>query len=138
MEDNANFPIPPANFEFLVESILMQAQMQLGLFKMGDESEDEDSEPNLPLARHSLDLLAMLQDKTRNNLTVEEGRLLDNGLTELRFRYVQVANEVKSGNRKDTEEPRVASASDDTSRIITPGDGPRIITADGGKGTKSS
>ena len=37
----------------------------------------------------SIDLLAMLQGKTRGNLTLEEQRLLENSLTELRFRYVQ-------------------------------------------------
>ena len=37
----------------------------------------------------TIDLLAMLQDKTRNNTTMEEQRLVDNALTELRFRFVQ-------------------------------------------------
>lgn len=46
-------------------------------------------EVNLPLARHSIDLLAMLQEKTHNNLSLEEQRMLDNTLTELRFRYIQ-------------------------------------------------
>ena len=58
-----DFPLPPASFTFLVESIMMQTQMQLGLFSMGGE--DEDAEPNLPIASHSIDLLAMLQEKTR-------------------------------------------------------------------------
>lgn len=133
MADTANFPVPPASFEFLVESILMQAQMQLGLFKMGDK--DDETEPNLPLARHSIDLLAMLLDKTRNNLTMEENRLLNNGLTELRFRYVQVTEDLKSGKSKGNDKPESsasagAPADDDSA--------PRIITADGGKGTKSS
>ena len=121
--DTSNFPIPPANFQFLVESVLMQAQMQLGLFKFGEE--DEESQPNLPLARHSIDLLSMLGEKTRGNLTTEEQRLLENGLTELRFRYVQVSDELK----KKTD-PQVAASQADE-------DAPRIITSDGGKGSKS-
>lgn len=126
MADTGNFPIPPANFLFLVESLLMQAQMQLGLFKMGDDN-DEDSEPNLPLARHSIDLLTVLQEKTRGNLTAEEQRLLENGITELRFRFVQVSDEAKQKGQP------VAAAAE------TPADdAPRIITSDGGKGTKSS
>ena len=123
MSDTSNFPIPPANFQFLVESVLMQAQMQLGLFKFGEE--DEDSQPNLPLARHSIDLLSMLGEKTRGNLTTEEQRLLENGLTELRFRYVQVSDELK--NKTDAQV--AAPPADD--------DAPRIITSDGGKGSKS-
>ena len=86
---------------FLVESILMQAQMQLGLLHLGEEN--QQAEPNLPMARHSIDLLAMLQEKTRGNLGVEEQRLLENGLTELRFRYVQVADEVKRKNQPKAE-----------------------------------
>ncbi|MBV9303415.1 MAG: DUF1844 domain-containing protein [Acidobacteriaceae bacterium] len=122
-ESSFEFPVPPASFSFLVESILMQTQIQLGLLNLG-EKEEEAHEPNLPLARHSIDLLAMLQGKTKGNLSAEEQRLLENGLTELRFRYVQVADEIKK-----RAEPEGAAASSD--------DAPRIITADGGKGTKT-
>ncbi len=128
MADTNNYPVPPANFLFLVESILMQAQMQLGLLNFG-EKEEEDSEPNLPLARHSVDLLAMLQEKTRGNLTVEEQRLLENGLTELRFRYVQVAEELKRKNEPALSTAEPAKKEDDR---------PLIITADGGKGAKTA
>lgn len=121
-ESSQAIPVPPANFGFLVESILMQAQLQLGLLNFGEK--DEQPEPNLPLARHSIDLLGMLQEKTKGNLSVEEQRLLENGLTELRFRYVQVAEEVRRRSA-----PRPGGAEKD--------DGPRIITADGGKGTKT-
>src|SRR3954465_14086680 len=102
----------------------MQAQVQLGLIDLGDE--EETPEPNLPLARHSIDLLAMLGEKTKGNLTAEEQRLLDNGLTELRFRYVQIADELsRAGEPADSPEE---------SRKDT---GPLIITADGGKGSKT-
>ena len=116
-------PIPPADFSFLIESILMQTQIQLGLLNLG-EKDEEPPEPNLPLARHSIDMLAMLEEKTRGNLTVAEQRLLENGLTELRFRYVQISDEMKK-----RASPQPATTSGD--------EGPRIITADGGKGTKT-
>ena len=116
-------PIPPADFLFLVESILFQAQMQLGLLHFSKD--DEPAEPNLPLARHSIDMLAMLQQKTRGNLSLEEQRLLENGLTELRFRFVQVGDELK----KKQSSPAVDPVKDDR---------PLIITPDGGKGTKSA
>ena len=122
-ESNFEFPVPPASFAFLIESILMQTQIQLGLLDLG-EKDEKAPEPNLPLARHSIDMLAMLQEKTKGNLSVEEQRLLENGLTELRFRYVQIAGEVKK-----RAEPKAATAESD--------DAPRIITADGGKGTKT-
>jgi hypothetical protein len=124
-----DLPVPPANFEFLIESILMQTQMQLGLFKF--RGEEEESEPNLPLAKHSIDMLAMLQEKTRGNLSVDEQRLLENGLTELRFRYVQVADEQKRAAVKPADEAKKAEEPKKDDK------GPLIITADGGKGTKT-
>ena len=122
MAESNDFPLPPANFTFLVESILMQTQIQLGLLKFGEEDEGEQ-EPNLPVARHSIDMLAVLQEKTRGNLTTEEARILENGLTELRFRYVQVAEDLKRKNVPASEPPAEES--------------PRIILPDGGKGTKT-
>jgi|SRR6185437_5926953 len=122
-EDAPDFPLPPASFMFLVESILMQTQMHLGLMHFGEK--DEKYEPNLPLARHSIDLLGVLQEKTKGNLTAEEQRLIENGLTELRFRFVQVSDEVNKRNAP----PAASTEKKD--------DPPLIITADGGKGTKT-
>lgn len=79
---------PPATFEFLVGTLRIQAEVALGLFKM-----NENEKPDLDMARHLIDLLSMLEDKTKGNLTLEEQRLLENSVTELRFRFVQVAGE---------------------------------------------
>ncbi len=102
----------------------MQTQMQLGLLRFGET--DEENEPNLPLARHSIDVLGMLQEKTRGNLTTEEQRMIENGLTELRFRFVQVSDALK---KKDAPAAAAPPESKD--------DRPLIITPDGGKGTKT-
>jgi len=83
------FPLPPASFEFLVLSMRTQTEAQLGLLHFGDPK--DRPKPNLQLARHSIDMLAVLQEKTKGNLSLEEQRLLENSLTELQFRYVQVA-----------------------------------------------
>ncbi len=122
-EPSYEIPLPPADFSFLIESILMQTQIQLGLLNLG-EKDEQAPQPNLPLARHSIDMLAMLQEKTRGNLDSAEQRLLENGLTELRFRYVQVSDEMK---KRASPQPSSTPADE----------GPRIITADGGKGTKT-
>ena len=82
--------LPTASFELLVASLGMQARMELG--PGGDV--DDGSPPGLDLARHTIDLLAVLQTKTKGNLTLEESRLLENTLTELRFRYVQRVEEI--------------------------------------------
>lgn len=87
MSDTA-MPVPPPTFEFLVLSIKMQVEMQLGLMNLGDE---EESQADLVGARHAIDMLGMLQDKTKGNLTSEEQRLIENSLTELRFRFVQAS-----------------------------------------------
>ena len=81
-------PLPPPTFEFLVFSLKMQAEMRLGLLKLGEES---DEGPDLPAARHAIDMLGMLSEKTRGNLSLDEQRLIENSLTELRFRFVQVS-----------------------------------------------
>jgi hypothetical protein len=73
----------------LVLSLAMQAQMELGL---GEPHEQHP--PNLDVARHTIDLLGVLQQKTKGNLTHDEQRLLDNTVTELRFRYVQALEQI--------------------------------------------
>ena len=73
-----SFPLPPASLEFLIFSLRAEAEIRL-------------AQPELPLARHSIDMLAILQEKTRGNLTSEEKWLLENTLTELRMRFVQAS-----------------------------------------------
>jgi len=65
--------------------------MQLGLVNFGEG--EEKPKPDLVLARHTIDLMAMLLEKTKGNLSLEEQRLLENSLTELRFRFVQISEE---------------------------------------------
>jgi hypothetical protein len=79
--------IPPANFPTLVQSILTQI-----LFYLGDLT-TRGAEPNvnLDMAKHQIDILGILEEKTRGNLTPEEKQLLDTALYETRMRYVSVA-----------------------------------------------
>jgi hypothetical protein len=88
------YPLPPASFEFLILSLKAQTEMHLGLLHFGEEK--GRPEPDFRNARHSIDLLAMLQEKTRGNLTLEEQRLVENALTELRFRFVQALEQHKT------------------------------------------
>jgi len=89
-QQEPSMQLPPASFLFLVLSMRAQCEIQLGLMQYGEEKQ----EPNLVLARHTIDLLGVLLEKTKGNLTMEEHRTLENSLTELRFRFVQVADEV--------------------------------------------
>lgn len=80
-------PIPPPTFEFLTLSLKMQAEMALGLLKVPGDDDGKD----LVRARHVIDLLTMLAEKTKGNLSLQEQRLIENSLTELRFRFVQTS-----------------------------------------------
>ncbi len=91
-EDQFEMPLPPASFEWLVYSLDLGARMALGIIHLGEEK--DAPKPDLKRAKHSIDMLAMLQEKTRGNLTLDEQRMIENSLTELRFRYVQVADEL--------------------------------------------
>jgi hypothetical protein len=92
-QEERDFPLPPASFEFLVLSFKTQAEMQMGILYFGEEK--DRPKPDFGTARHIIDTLAMLEEKTRGNLSMDEQRLLENSLTELRFRYVQKMEESK-------------------------------------------
>ena len=81
--------LPPASFPTLVQSILTQILYYLGDFTT------RGSEPNvnLDMAKHQIDILGVLEEKTRGNLTPEEKSLLDTALYETRMRYVSVASQ---------------------------------------------
>ncbi len=85
-----DLPLPPPTFDFLTLSLRTRAEVHLGLLGF---AEGRRPAPDFRRARHTIDLMAMLQEKTRGNLTTEEKRLLENSLTELRFRFVQVLEE---------------------------------------------
>lgn len=90
-ENEQEMFLPPATLDYLIFSLRAQAELQLGLLHFGEEK--DRPKPNLRMAQHSIDLLGILQEKTRGNLSLEEQRYLENSLTELRFRFVQVAQE---------------------------------------------
>ncbi len=90
--------LPPADFDFLIYSLRLQAELNLGILPFGDEMSGESQEPDFDLARHNIDLLSMLQEKTKGNLTADEQQALDNSVTELRYRFVQIQSETPSGS----------------------------------------
>jgi hypothetical protein len=71
---------------------------------------EEQPPADLDLARHTIDLMAMLQEKTRGNLSLEEQRHLENSLTLLRFRYVQVSDEAKKARPAEKPQPEAETA----------------------------
>ena len=84
---NPGMDHPPAmSFEQLVQSIYMTAMMQLGA------ATHEGQQPQVDIlgARQSIDMLGVLAEKTKGNLTTEEGRLLDSALFELRMAFLEI------------------------------------------------
>jgi hypothetical protein len=81
--------LPPASFSVLVQSILTQI-----LYYLGDLT-NRGAEPNvnLDMAKHQIDILGVLEEKTRGNLSGEEKQMLDTALYETRMRYVSVASQ---------------------------------------------
>ncbi len=82
--------LPEITFSSFVFSLSTSALMHLG--EVPDPI-SQKLEKDLPLAKQTIDILGMLQEKTRGNLTPEEEKLMENLLGDLRWRYVQRAKD---------------------------------------------
>ncbi len=80
--------LPPLDFSTFVLSLGSSALMHLGEIEQPGTGA---TTKNLPMAKHSIDILSMLQDKTKGNLNTNESQLLENLLYDLRLRYVTAA-----------------------------------------------
>lgn len=80
-----------ASFEALVLSLYMQAMVQLGMpLREGDPPQ----QPDVIGARHTIDILAVLAEKTKGNLTERESSVLQNSLFELRMTFVELTKAI--------------------------------------------
>ena len=84
-EERTGIILPKVDFSTFLLSLASSALVQLG--EVPDPSTGK-SELNLELAKHSIDIVCMLQDKIKNGLDPEETRLLEGILYELRMKYV--------------------------------------------------
>jgi len=78
-------PLPPVNFSAFVLSLNSSALVHLGELAMPGE---DACKVDLNLARHSIDVLVMLEEKTRGNLTEDEEKLLKHVLYDLRMKFI--------------------------------------------------
>src|SRR6185312_8439863 len=84
---NPGMDHPPAmSFEQIVHSVYMSAIMQLG----GATPEGQQPQVDLMGARQSVDMLGVLEEKTKGNLSPEEARLLENALFELHMGFLEI------------------------------------------------
>ena len=81
-------PLPEIDFSTFVFSLSSSALLHLGLVA---DPQTSQSQVSLPLAKQTIDIIAMLQKKTAGNLDEEEARLLEGVLYDLRLRYVEAA-----------------------------------------------
>jgi hypothetical protein len=77
------------SFTAFVVSLASSAAMHFG--DLQDPAGGKRPEPNLEGARQMIDILALLEEKTKGNLTIEERQVLEQVLYELRLRFVEVS-----------------------------------------------
>jgi hypothetical protein len=104
----ADETLPSVDFATFVLSLSHSALMHLG---EAPDPETGTIEKNLPLARQTIDLVAMLEEKTKGNLTGDEERLVGQILFDLRMRFVEqekresAASAARSGEKRAAEKP---------------------------------
>ncbi len=80
--------VPALDFSTFIMSLSTSVLFHLGL--VAEEEGQAPPPPNLPMARQTIDILEILEQKTRGNLDSEESHLLESLLYELRLRYVEL------------------------------------------------
>lgn len=78
--------MPEMNFERLVQSLYMQALMQLG----GAAEPDQQPRVDILGARQTIDMLSVIADKTKGNLSADEDKLVQSALFELRMGFLEI------------------------------------------------
>jgi len=82
--------LPEINFSSFIFSLSTSALLHLGEVP---DPVTHKREKNLPLAKQTIDILGILREKTQGNLTSEEQQLIENLLTDLRWRYIREAKD---------------------------------------------
>jgi hypothetical protein len=87
-EETERTPLPEVNFSTLIFSLSSSA-----LFHLGEIADPQTGEKkkDLPLAKHAIDTIVMLREKTKGNLTEEERKFIDSVLNDIQWRYVKAA-----------------------------------------------
>ncbi|MCH8194042.1 MAG: DUF1844 domain-containing protein [Planctomycetes bacterium] len=81
-------PLPPADLPGLISMLATQSFFALGVVKT---KEDEEPRKDLEMAKFNIDMLGVIEEKTKGNLTDQEAGILSDTLQQLRMVYVQVS-----------------------------------------------
>ena len=97
LKANPGQPAPAVmNFDRLVQSLYMTAAVQMGAGTAPNE------QPRIDIlgARQSIDMLSVLDEKTKGNLTEQEKRLLQNALFDLRMSFLEITNAIANSAQR--------------------------------------
>jgi Domain of unknown function (DUF1844) len=86
--DKSTLGLPAVDFHTFVLSLGSSALLHLGELEHPDVGAPQK---DLPLAKHTIDILAMLEQKTKGNLTSAEAKLIESLLYDLRLRFVELS-----------------------------------------------
>jgi hypothetical protein len=110
-----------------IEFVVMHAQNAALFLGQIPNPKTGEGEVNLDLARMFIDQLAMIQEKTRGNLTSEEAKVLSNALSNLQMAYVEVARE-SGGARPESARPDEGALQTEVAQAQTPAEQPPADT----------
>jgi hypothetical protein len=116
-----------------VEFVMMHAQNAALFLGQIPNPKTGEGEVNLELAKMFIDQLAMIQEKTRGNLTNEEATVLRNALSNLQMAYVEVAQQVSKGGAQPAvtpQEPAAEGESTPATSASTPEEKPPISSTE--------
>jgi len=97
--------MPELSFIAFVVSLASTAAIHLG--DMADPQTGQTPPPNLEGAAQMIEILTLLEEKTRGNLSAEERQVLEQILYELRLRFVEVSGSAGSGGSTGSEGSRI-------------------------------
>jgi hypothetical protein len=103
LKANPGQPAPAVmNFDRLVQSLYMTAAVQMGAGTAPNE------QPRIDIlgARQSIDMLSVLDEKTKGNLTEQEKRLLQNALFDLRMSFLEITNAIANSAQRPPQSKR--------------------------------
>jgi hypothetical protein len=111
-----------------IEFVVMHAQNAALFLGQIPNPRTGEAEVNLDLARMFIDQLAMIQEKTRGNLTSEEAKVLSNALSNLQMAYVEASGGARPQGAPQTEAPETAPPPAAAEQAATPESEPSAPT----------
>ena len=106
-QEEAQQQLPPVDFISYLTNLVETGRLYLEGFR---NPETEEVVTNLPLVKHIIDTIEMLEGKTQGNLTAPEANFLSNTLYELRMGYVRAVSRQEAAAQEATQEESTTEA----------------------------